>query len=105
METYVGSGTEYGKQKVAVMLDLTNPSSQVNMGNRWVVDVGYKDGYEYWSVDIGPYDAQNPTIVNVAPEFGVVRYYRDDPYDPDSETYSEFSNIQNSWTRFSNRCP
>lgn len=74
------------------------------MGTRWVVEVGYKDGYEWWGVDIGAYDSANPTVITVNPKYGVVYYYQ---YDGNSaeDAYSEFTNIQNKWGAFSNRCP
>lgn len=105
VETSAGSGSEYGKQKAAQALDLSNPISQENMGSRWTVDIGYKDDLEYWTVDIGPYDANQPTTVIINPKYGIVRYYRIDPANPSTDTYSEFTNIQDKWGPFGNRCP
>lgn len=100
----IGSGPEYGKQKAATAVDLSNGSSQEDMGTRWVVDVGYKDDYEYWGVDIGEYDPCNPTTITVDPQYGIVYYYRFDG-DSDNDSYTEFTNIQNKWGAYSNRCP
>jgi hypothetical protein len=102
---YVATGPEYSTQAPAFMLDLTNANSQENMGQRWVVDLGYKDGFEFWTLDIGPYNPSAPTTVNISPRYGIVRYHRHDPSNPQTETYSEFSNIQNSWGQYPNRCP
>jgi hypothetical protein len=62
------AGTEWGRRYPTYMMDLSNASSQVNMGNRWVVDVGYKDFGEKWTFDLGP------SVGVFSPKFGIVRY-------------------------------
>ncbi|MHB1459624.1 MAG: fascin domain-containing protein, partial [Armatimonadota bacterium] len=85
-EIWNTSGPEYSLQEAPAMLDLSNSSSQENMGKRWTVDLGYKDGYEFWTLDIGPYDPNNPNTVNISPRYGFVRYHRHEPGRYDIET-------------------
>lgn len=61
---------EWGRRYVGWMQDLSTGrgNSQVDMGSRWVMRVGYKSGTEGWILDLGP------AIGVFAPKYGTVGY-------------------------------
>jgi hypothetical protein len=63
-----GSAPTWGWTTTPYMLNLSNTSSEINMGSRWVIDVYYRDTTEHWTYDLGP------SAGTFSPQYGIVAY-------------------------------
>ncbi len=88
------SGTEWGRRYVGWMQDLSSGrgQSQVDMGSRWVVRVGYKDNPESWIIDLGP------AVGVFAPRYGTVGYING------ANLTLWFNNVQDTYNVVPKRC-
>ncbi|GAA4798796.1 hypothetical protein GCM10023231_29450 [Olivibacter ginsenosidimutans] len=68
-KTNLGVVTEFGSNSDGYLLDLSNVNSQENMGTRWVINLHYKTGEEYFVYDLGP------SIGVFSPLYGIVGYH------------------------------
>jgi hypothetical protein len=82
-KTSVATPNEYGSNSAGYVLDLSNLGSQENMGSRWVINLHYRNGPEYFIYDLGP------SVGVFAPKYGIVGY------DNGLGVWEHYTNIQN----------